>query len=560
MLFVPGPRMILFFFFITSALCSIRLNNFITRLKGENTNHEIILENIVIESLKVKYDFSSNSTIFVPAITKMGIELEKPWHEAHNLLFFAFADYIKKLCIDSISKYSRGLITSEDFLITYSNIGYFVIEAGVINIKNADLRIPDGYIITFLRTVNTLSRHTDCNISIFMGLVQYCHTDSCFNVFSSIYLEGLKAGTFVFSVFFTNAHLTETAAFDRFIQTIFDLNQNGENDKYPSLIIAKIIYNGPISAESLRIFLRLFDENVARELSNDKCYYTLVSHKLSVCGLFDQFISLFNSFNYRRLEKIVKMKEDMELKNSKYQIIQSISNANIRELNLDGLIEFKKYIYANYDTLKYYNEQLPIYSFDYVMKINSKIVELFTLASETNVPFLKKSYMKIVLALISFTPKNIIRQFSMISFDPLYDYLLDKTISESDFTPSELLTVRKSITSAHVKVTRAALTNYTKVFVKFKFIESISYDVALITIVISNTKDGYSTVSKFKLVHQFSEAMEIDWTQSSSLLLSQLTHLDPVYFRDWVSYCAAFNLLSKTTYLLAMKFIKSLQI
>jgi hypothetical protein len=560
-LVTPGKSMLLFFLFFTKVLCSLRLNELISSLKYDGLNQQNVFENIIIESLKVNHDYYTNVTRFAALIKKMSAELEKPRQEVHNLVFFAYADYTKKLCVDSVVKHSRRTLESDDLSATISNIGFLIIEASFLAMMDIDFRIPDTYNITLLRTLKTFSQASACNIAAFTGIVQYCQSDSCFQVFSSIYFEGLMADTVSLSTFVKIPYLAETTSFDRFIKILFDLNQGGQIRKYPSLIIAKIILNGPISVKSFKILLKLLDENIASEFGNIKYEAAFLSHKISVCGLYDQFMPALHSLsNNPQLKAVLKLEETLESVNKKYQVIQNILNAKFNELQIVALIEFQKYISCNSEALKSYNELLPLESFDFISAINDKITELFALASEANENVSKNVYMRIVLALINFIPKNVQRKFTLISIDPLYDYLLEPNISEAAFAPLELSNIRTSAHSSCVKITKSTLIKYTKVFAKFNFDLIVNYDIALASIIIANTKDGPSVLERFKVAHQCSDALEWDWCYVSSLLLSQFRHLDPVYLNDWVSYCVINKLLSKSEYLLISKFIGYSQI
>ena len=134
---------IFFFFFIASVLSSNRFGSLILELKDTNVDHEKILESIVIETMKHSFDYRNNSgSRFTPVVKEMGEKLQKSRIDAQNLMFSTYANYTKKLCLNSSIKREKGKLSLNEYMETVAHIGFVIFEAGALDLIDLDFKIP----------------------------------------------------------------------------------------------------------------------------------------------------------------------------------------------------------------------------------------------------------------------------------------------------------------------------------------------------------------------------------------------------------------------------------
>lgn len=544
--------MIFFFIFITSVLCSNQLGKLILQLKDSNANQESILERIIIEITNQSFSYSGTTeSRFSAVIKEIGRELHKTRVEAQNMIFFAYANYAEKLCMNTAVKGAKGKLTVSEYLDTVSHIGFVMIESGTILLNDRDFKLPEHYITTFLKALQGFKAFPQCNLPAAIGMIQYCETDACFEMTSSFVLEEVNTHNMTFSIFITENSLKETTAFQNFIRIIFELNQNGDKQKFPSLTIARIIIYGPIVREPLDILFQLMDAKVAKELSFCEADINLLSHKLSTFGLFDEFMSKIDALKNKDCEPIQNMKSVTKNNNRNYQIIQEFLNVNLDGLSLSELIHYNTSLIVNRDILKSYNERFGNYIHDYALTINSIILKCFDLASRTEDLLFKKNYMRTVLALLNLLPKkNFYRQLPLINIEPLYDYFLDPELQIGDFSTIDIDMIRQSLGNNNVLITTETVAKYYDIYFKFylNFHDRVSY--ALATFLTTRVADEKRFISAFKIVHQLLEERELEFTAEIEIMISGLTRWDPFYMEEMLIYCHEHRLISKSSHIL----------
>lgn len=138
----------------------------------------------------------------------------------------------------------------------------------------------------------------------------------------------------------------------------------------------------------------------------------------------------------------------------------------------------------------------------------------------------------------------------MIDLEPLYVYCIDPVVQINDFILVEIDKLRQTLGNNNVLITASTIEKYYEAYVKFDFNVHSRLSYALATFLATRLSDEGRFISYLKIIHQFLEQRELDFSAEVEILLSGLLQWDPFYLQELLSYFLEHRLISKTSRIL----------